>query len=70
MANRRACLHLGHLAVNGVSPYARWLRKARAALRDLKAAPPCDGDTLALDLARAIWRVLDPEGYRKAVKRG
>ena len=52
---------------------ARWLRKARAAVHDIDAAPPCDtcnGDTLGIALARDVWRTLDPEGYRKAVKRG
>ena len=50
------------------SLHARWLRKARRVVR-------WDGHgqvvwtRKSLDLARDIWRALDPEGYRKETRR-
>ena len=46
---------------------ARWLRKARRMFgaRTLDAR-----DAASWALARDVWRTIDPEGYRKAVKRG
>ena len=50
-------------------PLARWLCDARRAAR--KCPGFLDAYTRreaadAMDLARRVWRTLDPEGYRKA----
>jgi hypothetical protein len=49
------------------SDHIRWLIKAR---RCFTMKDPCDKGlerqrTRALDLARDIWRTLDPEGWKK-----
>ena len=55
--------------VAGVRRDARWFRKARRLAR-WNGSGQIAFNRVAMDLARDIWRTLDPEGYKKEARRG